>query len=77
MGFFCNMQDALSCFMKTSQKRLKEVARLHKVSPSASSIFSKSIAEAGGKSDSVDANLIFLDVKVENAMTAEVWGTPT
>lgn len=51
--------------MKTNHKRLKEVGRLHKVSPS--SIFSKRITEAGGKNDSVDTNLIFLDVK------AEVW----
>lgn len=59
------MQDAHSCVIKTSQRRLKEVERLNKVSPSASSIFSKRIAEAGGKFDSVDANLISLDVKVE------------
>lgn len=57
--FFFNMQDTLSCFIKTSQKRLEEVERLHKVSPSPSSIFSKRIAEAGGKFDSVDANLMF------------------
>lgn len=57
--FFFNIQDTLSCFIKTSQKRLKEVERLHKVSPSPSSIFSKRIAEAGGKFDSVDANLMF------------------
>lgn len=62
---FSNMQDTLSCFIKTSQRRLKEVKRLHKVSPVASRIFSKRTAKAGGKFDSVDANQIFLDVRVK------------
>lgn len=51
--------------IKISQERLKEEERLRKVSPSAFSRLSRRIAEAGGKFDSVDANLIFLDVKVE------------
>lgn len=62
---FKHMQNSAACFMKSSHKRLKEVGRLHKVSPS--SIFSKIITETGGKNDSVDTDLIFLDVK------AEVW----
>lgn len=46
-------------------QKVKRGRRLHKVSPS--SIFSKIITETGGKNDSVDTDLIFLDVK------AEVW----